>query len=352
MAGTADPPSPPDPKGRGLEPFLSVLIVAHGRTQFVAEALESVRRQRLDRTAFEILLATDQPTPSIRAAARDSGARLSTPPSGHWGEWVLDLTDAARGEVLCFLDDDDLFHEDKLAEVRRVFGAHPKLEYYHNAVVPFGEAGSGVAPPRDRRPYGPDRGLLQDVDKATVDAESLFWAGGGFNASAIAVRRELVRAEANRLRAVERSHSLALFYLALLRSSDLYFDGRPWTRYRLHSENWSATRGAPLREQWGRLARDAPPILRDVDRIRSWIEEGDRPWLRSEAVRSIGARAHLVASITPGPSTRRSRASLLASYLRLSPRSVVWGQRGLVGVAALSLLARGWAARWVASSGR
>jgi hypothetical protein len=46
-----------------------------------------------------------------------------------------------RGEILRFIDDDDLFASDKLEVVDRVFNEKPSLGYFHDDFVEIDESG-------------------------------------------------------------------------------------------------------------------------------------------------------------------------------------------------------------------
>ena len=47
----------------------------------------------------------------------------------------------SSSDILCILNDDDLFTKNKLEYVLRLFNEHKNLLYYHNSFVKIGEQG-------------------------------------------------------------------------------------------------------------------------------------------------------------------------------------------------------------------
>jgi glycosyltransferase involved in cell wall biosynthesis len=98
------------------EPVVSVVIPTRGRAWMLARAIRSVQRQTLQ--AFEVVVVLDGPDDeSVRVVEglEDARIRLVTllEPSG--GAVARNVgVDAARGEWIAFLDDDDEFAERKL----------------------------------------------------------------------------------------------------------------------------------------------------------------------------------------------------------------------------------------------
>lgn len=331
-------------------PEVTVLVVAHARRGYVAEALRSVGRQRLDRRSYEVVLATDLSDPELDRVCVEEGVVRVEPTPGNWAEWVSAALPSCRGRVVSFLDDDDLLEPEKVGAVLAAFRAREGLGYYHNRVRRFTSADPPVPPrdpPRRSALYGPHGGLLPNREKTGARSRALFWQGGGFNTSSIAVRRELLDSALPELRQIEASHSLALFYAALLGPWDLYFDPAPLTRYRIHGANWSATPGTGLRSQWHRLEHDAPVLLRDARRIARRIEDSENPRVSSAPVRSVEARCRLLQTLGPEPASARSRIGALVRYVARTPPAAAWGQRGLLALGTWNLWAPSRPYRWL-----
>lgn len=160
-------------------PLVSVIIPTRDSGRFLAETLESVAAQTL--ADQEILVvdggSTDE---TLEIAGRHAKARIisqqSTGLSGAWNEGIA----AARGELVAFLDSDDLWHPRKLELQAAYLAEHPDVELVATRMRFFLSPDEAL-PPAFRRP-----GLL-DTDHASLFPgnllvrKRLFAAVGGFD---------------------------------------------------------------------------------------------------------------------------------------------------------------------------
>lgn len=331
-------------------PRITVLIVAYRRGGFVRDAVRSVVAQSLDRSLFEVVLLTNVPDLDLGSTGEVGGVTLVNMPPGNWGEWVDTALPQCHGEVLCFLDDDDLFEPEKLASVRAAFERHPSVGYLHNRVTRFieGPSASPISPTRGgERPVGPDCGLIEGRQKTRSVIDRLFWDAGGFNASAIAVRREVLTSLGPLHAELELGHPLALFYAAALGTWDMYFDPAPLTRYRIHSDNRSAPAGSGLRSEARRARADGPAVARDAERIARFIDSDPRRRLSSAPVRSVGTRARLLQALGRTETSRGSLTRMVGEYLAYTPLSSMVDNRWMMGLALTGFLSPRLPARWL-----
>jgi len=331
-------------------PEISVVVVAYDRHDFIAEALDSVALQDLDPAAFEVIVCTNLPRSTLGPHANDPRMTVLQFPSGNWGEWVLAALPRCRGDVLCFLDDDDRFEPTKLSCVRTAFERYPTLGYFHNRVRRIPQVLSSTDGRRHELRTtleGPGSGLLEDRRKSRDRIDRLFWSGGGFNASAMAVRREVVGSLGPLASQLEVGHPLALFYAAALGSWDLYFESAALTRYRVHPANRSVPSGSDVRTEFRRAAQRGDAVVRDSERIARFIDSHGRGRVSSTAVRSVGARTRLLRSLNLPDLSRTQLLHALGEYLSLTPPRIVADQRGMLAAVALGLLSPRQAGAWL-----
>jgi hypothetical protein len=344
------------------EPELTVLVTAYRRSRFLAEALRSAIDQSLDRARYEIVLLTNVEEPGL--FGRLAGSGIVRPPvsEGSWGDWVVAALPHCRAPLIGFLDDDDLFLPQKLSAVLSVFREHPTIQYYHNRIDPFLDSptgGGSNAPGGRTRLIGPTVGLVEDRGKDRRRSARLFWERGGFNASAMVVRRELIEGSAPLLRSLLGGQPLALFYAALAGSGDLYFDGRALTRFRRHPGNRSTPTGSALVAEFRRAAHPDPAgihdtsaaISADAERIARFVETNDPVRIASRPIRSVAARSRLVAALADSRPGRGAIAQAFGTYVRLTPLRVLARHRGLVMAAGLGLVRADLAGRWLERRG-
>jgi len=112
-----------------VDPYISVIITVYNRTQYVNETINSVLNQTLNRDKYEIIVVTNVDVPEregvkiIKSNERWLGPKIA--------EGILN----ARGEVICLLEDDDLFLHNKLETVYKAFNEHPKLGLFKNPMI-------------------------------------------------------------------------------------------------------------------------------------------------------------------------------------------------------------------------
>jgi glycosyltransferase involved in cell wall biosynthesis len=106
------------------EPLVSILINSYNYDQHLREAIDSALAQTYPRT--EVIVVDDGSTDdspeiiegygeSILAVLKENGGQASAFNAGFAN---------CRGDVICFLDSDDLFHEDKVEETVRFLHSH------------------------------------------------------------------------------------------------------------------------------------------------------------------------------------------------------------------------------------
>lgn len=98
------------------EPFFSVIVPAHNSQQYLARCLGSVKRQTFK--DYELIVVCDACTDDTATVAREYADRVIETNHGMDGLARNAGIDAARGQWLMFLDDDDWWiHEYVLEEV-------------------------------------------------------------------------------------------------------------------------------------------------------------------------------------------------------------------------------------------
>jgi hypothetical protein len=213
---------------------VTAVITAHNRRAFLPQAVASARAAGADEIV--VVRNFDDPIPDA-----PSGLQLVRYDGAPTGEKEAIGTERATGDVVAFLDDDDLWEPAKVARIRDRFERQPDLTYVCNNQHPVGADGRAVearhpelvgkAPARfaqwDKRDF---RRLLEQI-----------WPG---NNSSTCVRRSWALDQLAALRRV--GWGCDTFWLVMA-----WLDGRPFdilaeplTALRLHVENMSQTRGS------------------------------------------------------------------------------------------------------------
>lgn len=107
-------------------PRVSVVIPAYNAQRFVAETIASVQAQSY--RDFEIIVVDDGSTDQTAAIAESfEGVRCIRKPNGGVSSARNRGVAEARGELLAFVDSDDVWHPDKLRHQVALMDLHPQL---------------------------------------------------------------------------------------------------------------------------------------------------------------------------------------------------------------------------------
>lgn len=119
-----------------MKPLISVVVTTHDRPALLARALDSLAAQGFP--DFEIVLCADEGSAGTRAIAierlRPQDVFLCVPGLRGPAETRNLGIQVARGEWICFLDDDDSFEPTHLQDAARIL-VDPRCLYYFNHTV-------------------------------------------------------------------------------------------------------------------------------------------------------------------------------------------------------------------------
>ena len=226
-------------------PFISVIVTAFNRREFLSQALESAINQTLERSKYEIIVVKNFKDDAIDVLIEKSGII-----SLHRGEEIVGSFIAAgiersRGEILVFLDDDDEFVKDKLQTISDIFTSDPRIGYFHNGIIPIDSLGNEIS--TDFRKHTTD--FVEKIGRFHIQkplngrsANKLFGAAAYGYLSSIAVRRSVMLPFLSYLKlSIESVQDIFTFYCALLSPAckNLVVDPLKLTRYRMHGANVS-----------------------------------------------------------------------------------------------------------------
>ena len=122
------------------QPLVSVVIPSYNCGRFLADAIDSVLRQSYP--AREIIVVDDGSTDDSRQVLERYGERVRVVAQRNQGVSAARNTgiEHSRGELVAFLDADDMWHPDKLAKQVPLFGS-PTVGLVYCAVQYVDESG-------------------------------------------------------------------------------------------------------------------------------------------------------------------------------------------------------------------
>ena len=208
---------------------ISVIITLHNRKEYILECLKSVLNQTLSRELFEIIVIKNFDDLNIDKFIYENKIIALKTNNDSIGEKFVLGAEHSSGEILCILNDDDLFTKDKLEYILHLFGQNEKLIYYHNSFVKVGEQGE----------IKDDNVKLKNfiINTKTICKKTIKIALSGlntFNDSCISIKRNIILEYKSLLININGNQDTILFLLSATKDGILVGNNEKLTYYRTH----------------------------------------------------------------------------------------------------------------------
>lgn len=129
----------------GSAPFISVIVCAHNRKEFLQDAVQSAINQSLPRENYEIIVVKNFEDDIIDKFLNENGIINIISQAQNLSNKQAVGIRKSKGDVICFLDDDDLFENEKLKRVTFEFSREKRLSFLHNGMIFIDTKGREVA---------------------------------------------------------------------------------------------------------------------------------------------------------------------------------------------------------------
>ena len=221
-----------------IKPYISVILIVYNRNQYIEEALDSLENQDLNKELYEVILVTNLNLRINKTFLMNLKIINSNIKSG-WGKYLQGL-DNASGEVISFLEDDDLFDKSKLSYLYEYFKKYNKLIYYKNNTLNFNDSNKIILNnyPKNTIKIFKNTKLLNYKKIMGMHHDYKL----DFNTSSITIKRIILEKYKDYMPSdtnITFSFDSFLFYLALEDGLDIIYDGRYLTYKRISNTNVS-----------------------------------------------------------------------------------------------------------------
>jgi Glycosyl transferase family 2 len=156
-------------------PLVSILINNYNYGRFLGEAIDSALAQTYRN--IEVIVVDDGSTDNSREVLAKYAGRVIAVQKENGGQPTAFNAGfaASKGDIICFLDADDLFLPEKIRTVVDVFHQNPFVAWCFDRVVQFDEQTGGRRVPASNWKSGPwderdtmcDRGVAPNIPTAT-----------------------------------------------------------------------------------------------------------------------------------------------------------------------------------------
>jgi len=232
-------------------PFISVIVTAYRRRQYLYNALLSVKAQTLPKDKYEVIVVKDFEDPQVDSLIKEMGWRSVYSDEEYQGRMYLNGLKEANGDVIAFLDDDDVYEPSKLEYIYSVFSQNPDIGYLQHSYTLVGPDGS----PRPCLAKEAPKNLVpQDELKLTWDEVSKYRERGypdpilyifrsyrlypDRNGTAIAVKRELLDRHKDLLSGLPVVIDGFLFAAAIADRASMFFSDARLSSWTFHGGNF------------------------------------------------------------------------------------------------------------------
>jgi hypothetical protein len=236
------------------QPYISVVVTAYNRRRYLPFALRSLEAQTLPRDRFEVIVVKNFEDKESDDIISRNGWKEVYNDESYQGKFYLAGLDEVSGEVVTFLDDDDVYVPERLEEVYKAFTSYDRLVYFHNSWAVIDENGNVFERPPPSllisknlvggSPIVVDvdrlRGLAKRYNVSVADLVLKVRAGADVNGSSIAVRRSVLESHVQLLKRLPIGIDLFIFAGSLKAGGLMYFTDERLTLLRVHGEKWGS----------------------------------------------------------------------------------------------------------------
>ncbi len=216
--------------------FISVVITAYNRKEYILDAVKSVLDQTLSRKNYEIIVIKNFLDPEIDGYCSENSVRIINTGDVPQGEHIYKGITESKGDIISFLDDDDLYDSNRLASVFDVYSSYPQLLYYRNDLKVVDTTGASVS---EVDPEGKDGLEIFDTGSVLIKGIRTF----RWNMSCIAVRKQIYLKYLDYVKNIRAAPDLSTFYMAYETGGLFAWDHRKLTVYRLNEKSMTKIKG-------------------------------------------------------------------------------------------------------------
>jgi glycosyltransferase involved in cell wall biosynthesis len=223
------------------KPFISIIVTAYNRRKYIRQAIQSVINSTLSRDSYELVVVKNFRDEFVDNIVEKLGGKSVLVDIAPMGAMISIGIRMARGDVITFLDDDDMYHPVRLEVVADVFRRDSSLIYYHNNVLVIDESNKPVYDNLLERTNVP-REVVARNSEEKLNAFKLYKWCLGLRCSAMAVRKSFITKWVNVIKLFPDLVDILIYLLAIVNEGTVLHDPKRLTYYRVSETSASSVR--------------------------------------------------------------------------------------------------------------
>ena len=236
--------------------FISVIICAQDRREFLKDAVNSVVNQSLSREMYEIIVVKNFDDESIDEFLQENMVITIYTQAQYLSNKHALAIKRSKGSIICFLDDDDVFEKHKLKTVLLEFSKDDKLSFMHNGMVFTDISGTELSKSRNFTPISYDASTR---DRTVI--RSMLSQMASYNSSSMTISRGLALKYVDLLNKTDRETDTFWFSCALDYGAKILVIPDHLTRYRRHVSGVSRSSDPAKILKYATAAKDSTLIM-------------------------------------------------------------------------------------------
>lgn len=249
--------------------LVSVIVLAYNRKEYLRMALESTLWQTVERGKYEIILIKNFQDEFIDDFCLRNSVKVFTM-EGIIGEYIAKGIRESRGEIIAFLEDDDIFVENKLQRLIEL-KEETNFDFIHNNYVEIDENGTLRSPYMRKlhlTSYNFDK-VLYKSELTLSQIRDLQKKEADFNPSCMSISSRLGFNFVEALEKITACQDGCLF-LAGLEMSGIVASGEVLTKYRVH--NSTTNQFMSYREYANSIRKESQAQLKSIEKFRPCLK--------------------------------------------------------------------------------
>lgn len=217
-----------------MEPTFSVIVMAYKRKEYILSAINSILIQTYPKELIEIIVVKAFNDKRIDDFLSKQRIKSIFNDDYSNGASLVEGIKASNNEILCLLDDDDIFHPTKLTEIAQAFQKFPDVDLFLNGytVIRSSEEETNFLHSMQKEDIEPIVVMQNDMYKKNT-SNNLF-----FNTSRYSFRKKWVPELSEFLSGIPYSVDTLLTYFFIVRGS-IGYAKKNLNAYRIHDNNIS-----------------------------------------------------------------------------------------------------------------